>query len=114
MKFKKIIAAISLAAVSGLCISGNLFGAAAEGSSGYSIEASEAIQGGGQTLSTQANLKDPNGDGVLDLYDIIYIEKFLIGKIYPTDVTRLDYSGNGIVSKLDEVMIAKYMADHRN
>ena len=61
----------------------------------------------GTLCNVSAVNKDPNGDGVLNIYDAIFISKYLSGKVYPSDISQLDYSGNGVVSQLDVYMISK-------
>ncbi|MGN0622262.1 MAG: hypothetical protein ACI4I9_10380 [Porcipelethomonas sp.] len=53
------------------------------------------------------NATDPNGDGVLDVFDSVYIAQFIGGKIYPTNLSPLDYDGNGIISQMDAYKIAR-------
>lgn len=57
-------------------------------------------------MGVSASNSDPNGDGTLDLYDAIYISRYLSGMVCPTNVSQLDYSGNGIVSQLDIYMVS--------
>lgn len=58
-------------------------------------------------MNVSASNNDPNGDGVLDLYDAIYISRYLSGMVYPTNVSQLDYSGNGVISQLDVYMVSR-------
>lgn len=59
------------------------------------------------SLNVSASPTDPNGDGVIDLLDVIYIRKYLAGTICPTDISQLDYNGNGVVSEVDAYIIAR-------
>lgn len=56
--------------------------------------------------TTAHAITDPNGDGTINIYDVICISKYLAGTACPTDVSRLDYDGNGIVSELDAYIIS--------
>ncbi|MCM1227458.1 MAG: dockerin type I domain-containing protein [Clostridium sp.] len=53
---------------------------------------------------------DPNGDGKLDLYDVILITNYLAGTACPQNISQLDYDGNGIISQMDAYKIARTMA----
>lgn len=44
---------------------------------------------------------DPNGDGRIDIADAVYIYQALSGKFDPSDWSKLDMDGNGVVSEAD-------------
>ena len=52
--------------------------------------------------------KDPNGNGILDLADAIYIQQFLAGKYNPSDLTELDVDDNDVVSSLDSSLVQSF------
>jgi len=64
------------------------------------------------SMSTYAidTTKDPNGDGVLNLNDAVYLLQYLAGVIEPTDYSELDVNNNGIISNVDYLEILYYDA----
>ena len=54
--------------------------------------------------------KDPNGDGVLEIADAIYISQYLCGLFNPTDLSQLDVDDNDVVSIVDEIYVQMYEA----
>ena len=81
MKLKKILAAVSAVVVM---------------SAGIAVV----------TSKVSATPTDPNGDNFINMYDVIYISQYLSGLVYPTDLSHLDYDGNGIISQMDVYRIS--------
>ncbi len=52
-------------------------------------------------LSASAAVPDPNGDGVINISDAVYIMQYLKGVFEPTDLSRLDIDQNGVISRMD-------------
>lgn len=54
--------------------------------------------------------KDPNGDGVLNLADYVYVKQCLAGKYKPSNLSALDVDDNNVVSDVDAKYIMMYDA----
>lgn len=54
--------------------------------------------------------KNPNGDGVLDLADAVYIMQCLSGRYFASDYKELDMDDNGLVTQVDVLLIQYYEA----
>ncbi len=63
------------------------------------------------SITTNAAVTDPDGDGVITVNDAVYIGQYLSGRICPTDIARLDFDGNGIVSEMDLRTVILYLAE---
>ncbi|MBQ8926693.1 MAG: hypothetical protein IJ055_00275 [Oscillospiraceae bacterium] len=55
--------------------------------------------------------KDADRDGDVDIMDVIFINRCLIGTHYVTDVSILDANENLIVDSLDSRCIMNYLVD---
>lgn len=53
---------------------------------------------------------DPNGDGSVDIADVIYIESYLKGQFEVSDLSAMDFNGDYIVTKDDSVAVQRYLA----
>lgn len=60
------------------------------------------------SLSANADYPDPNGDGVIDVSDTVYIQCYLSGMFDVDNLIPLDFDGNGIVSQMDARKIQLY------
>ena len=85
MKFKRFIAAVSAAVV--ICVS-----------SAVSVSA------------TAPASYDINGDGDVNVSDVVCINRALIGKWKPSNLSSIDANQNGIVDDLDSMSIMAYVA----
>ena len=82
MKLKKILAAVSAA----------------------------VVMSAGSVNNVSATYPDPNGDGMINVADSIYIQMYLLGQINPTSLTVLDFNGNGIITFADSYTVECYSA----
>lgn len=53
---------------------------------------------------------DPNGDGVIDIADLVYVSTFLRGAYEVSNIDALDFNGDLIVDAYDSVAIQRYLA----
>lgn len=53
------------------------------------------------TSSASGTPRDPNGDGIVNMSDAIYIKQYLNGRVLPNNLTSLDFDVNGIISQMD-------------
>ena len=58
--------------------------------------------------ASAATTPDPNGDGVINISDAVYIIQYLGGLFEPYDSNRLDVDGNGVISRMDATYIVLY------
>ena len=58
--------------------------------------------------ASAATTPDPNGDGVIDISDAVYIMQYLVGLFEPTDLSKLDVDGNGLISQMDATYAGLY------
>ena len=54
---------------------------------------------------------DPNGDGVINIADAVEIGMYLYADHEPTNISVLDFDGNGIVSEMDYISVQLYVSD---
>lgn len=57
------------------------------------------------SMNATTSLKDPNGDGVQDLFDSIYIREFLYGKVDTTNYNEFDINNNYLITFFDAWII---------
>lgn len=55
--------------------------------------------------------KDPNGDGYLNMGDVTYILQCLGGRYYAPDYKELDMDNNGLVTRVDALLIQYYIVE---
>lgn len=89
-KLKKLIAGALAVAVSAVCMMPFASGAA-----------------GPKTFNFN---KDPNGDGSLNIADATYITQCLGGRYFARDYEQLDMDDNGLVTRVDALLIQYYEA----
>ena len=53
--------------------------------------------------------KDPNGDGVLDVYDMIYLRRYLSGLSGPTNLDDYDINSNGLITPFDTWVLEAHL-----
>lgn len=53
--------------------------------------------------------KDPNGDGVLDVYDSIQIQQYLHGLIDADNLNEYDINNNGLVTLFDAWVVNAHL-----
>lgn len=56
------------------------------------------------------NGTDPNGDGSVDIADVVYIISYLKGQFEVSDLSAMDFNGDYIVNKADSVAVQRYLA----
>lgn len=54
--------------------------------------------------------KDPNGDKSLDMADAVYIIQCLGGYYFASDYKNLDMDNNGLVTRVDALLIQYHIA----
>lgn len=53
---------------------------------------------------------DPNGDGSVDIADVVYIESYLKGQFEVSDLSAMDFNGDCIVNKADVIAVQRHLA----
>lgn len=53
--------------------------------------------------------RDPNGDGIIDIADGVYISQVLKGTYIPSNLTPLDFDQNGVVTMADSEKVFLYL-----
>lgn len=53
---------------------------------------------------------DPNGDGVIDVADLVFVSSYLVASMDVPNLSALDFNGDGFVSKIDQIAIQRYLA----
>ena len=56
------------------------------------------------------NGTDPNGDGVVNIADVVYITSYLKGQFEVTDISAMDFNGDYVVNKADSIAVQRYLA----
>lgn len=54
-------------------------------------------------------ITDPNGDGRVDIADVVYITSYLKGQFDVSDLSALDFNGDYMVSQIDSLAIQRYL-----
>lgn len=55
------------------------------------------------------NSTDPNGDGSVDIADVIYIQSYLRGQFEVSDLSALDFNGDYMVSQIDSIAVQRHL-----
>lgn len=53
---------------------------------------------------------DPNGDGVINVADAVYINQYLYGYYNPTDESEVDFDESGVITPMDSLKVYAYDA----
>lgn len=62
-------------------------------------------------VNATTTLPDPNGDGTIDVSDVVLVARYLDGQIATsTQSVNYDINGNGIISQFDVKLILLYIA----
>ena len=69
-----------------------------------------AVMSCGSLASSAKPLPDPDGDGELTISDCVLILNYLAGNREPSDLSKLDADGNGVISQMDAYRIQLYVA----
>lgn len=70
-----------------------------------------AMSGSYVSAASITDYTDPNGNGVWEVADAIYIMQYLAGAFEPTNLTQLDIDKNGVVSMMDAQSVQLYCAE---
>lgn len=70
-----------------------------------------AMSGSYVSAASITDYTDPNGNGVWEVADAIYIMQYLAGGFEPTNLAQLDIDQNGVVSMMDAQSIQLYCAE---
>ena len=52
---------------------------------------------------------DPNGDGVINIADSVYINSYLRGSYEVSDLSALDFNGDYVINLIDKVACQRYI-----
>ena len=66
------------------------------------------------SLAAYAAYRDPNGDGVFNALDSLYVQQFLVGRIPTYNLNAMDVDQNGIVGKMDSDKILHDLTNKDN
>ena len=55
------------------------------------------------------NSTDTNGDGSVDIADVIYIQSYLRGQFEVSDLSALDFNGDYMVSQIDSIAVQRHL-----
>ncbi len=72
-----------------------------------------AVMSCGSLASSAKELPDPNGDGKLNISDAVMIMQYLAGCFEPTDLSKFDADGNGVISQMDAYRIQLYETGYK-
>ncbi|MDE5946478.1 MAG: hypothetical protein K2G63_04125 [Oscillospiraceae bacterium] len=53
---------------------------------------------------------DPNGNGIIDIADAVYVSGYLHGNYEVSDIYALDFNGDLLVDDYDSLAIQRYLA----
>ena len=53
-------------------------------------------------------ITDPNGDGIINISDVVIIRSYVNGQTHVSDLSSLDFNGNNVVDMVDVIRCQRY------